>query len=432
MEGMLRSGTVLTSTGKNEYTVKKMLGQGGQGEVYEVTCNGDKYALKWYYKHTATPRQKKILERLIEKGRPDDCFLWPSDIIKKRGASFGYIMPLRPKHYKSIVDLMKRKAEPSFYNLCKAAYNLTRGYQLLHKAGYQYRDISFGNVFFDPDTGEVMICDNDNVVPNGTLDGGVYGTPRFMAPEIVRGEKTSSRNTDLYSLAVLLFYMFMLNHPLEGELEARIRCMDIHAMNRLYGFDPLFIWDPDDDANRPLAGYQDNAIIYWDLYPEHLKELFTKSFTIGLKEPAKRVTENKWLETFANMMSGIIICPDCHAEILYDKDKDERGEPHVCWNCKKQVKVPSKIVIGKNRIIITSRTKLYMHHINNDFDMRTVIGEVIINPNDPNKWGIKNTSKREWKYIKGDGSVISVSPSRAATIARNAKIDFGEITGEFV
>lgn len=432
MEGQLQKGIVLESQLGMKYKVNCLLGAGGQGEVYDVSQGEDHFALKWYYKNTATVQQKNILENLIAKGSPDNSFLWPQDMIfEKEGAPFGYVMPLRPKQFRSIVDLMKRKAEPSFYNLCRAAYNLTKGYQMLHKAGYSYRDISFGNVFFDPDNGDVLICDNDNVSPNGRSSGGVYGTPRFMAPEIVTGKAKPSRNTDLFSLAVLLFYMFMLNHPLEGKLEAQIKCMDMFAMHKLYGTDPVFIFDPDNKTNRPLRGYQDNALIFWDLYPKELKDLFKKSFTTGLSEPAKRVTENKWLETFANMMSGIVVCPVCGAENFYDETKETLGAAHTCWGCEKVLRIPSKMIIGKNRLLITTQTKLYSHHINNDFDMNTIVGEVVSNPANPNLWGIRNLTKTNWTYMFDDGKQIPVPPGRAATIARNTKIDFGSAVSEF-
>jgi len=432
MEGQLREGIVLESQLGLKYKVNCLLGAGGQGEVYDVSQGNDHYALKWYYRNTATVQQKKILDNLIAKGSPDDSFLWPQDLIfEKEGAPFGYVMPLRPKQFKSIVDLMKRKAEPSFYNLCRAAYNLTKGYQMLHKAGYSYRDISFGNVFFDPDNGDVLICDNDNVAPNGGKGGGIYGTPRFMAPEIVTGKAKPSRNTDLFSLAVLLFYMFMLNHPLEGKLEAQIKCMDMFAMHKLYGTDPVFIFDPDNKTNRPLRGYQDNALVFWDLYPKELKELFTKSFTTGLSEPAKRVTENKWLETFANMMSGIVVCPICGSENFYDETKETLGAAHTCWGCEKVLRIPSKMIIGKNRLLITTQTKLYSHQINNDFDMKTIVGEVAANPANPNLWGIRNLTKTNWTYIHADGKQIPVPPGRVAAIARNVKIDFGSVVSEF-
>ncbi|MBD5474390.1 MAG: serine/threonine protein kinase [Lachnospiraceae bacterium] len=431
MDGQLKCGTVLTSESGNKYTVEKLLGSGGQGEVYSVIANHKTYALKWYYKNTATKNQKEILDNLIQSGQPDPSFLWPQDMIfKVYGESFGYIMPLRPKNYKSIVDMMKRKAEPSFYCLCKAAYNLTKGYNALHGKGYSYRDISFGNVFFDPDTGDVLICDNDNVSYNGAKTG-IYGTPRFMAPEIVVGKAKPSRNTDLFSLAVLLFYMFMLNHPLEGRREAQIKCMDIHAMNQLYGTDPLFIFDPDNRDNRPLAGYQDNALIFWDLYPQQLKDLFTASFTVGLQQPNRRITESKWLETFANLMSGIMICPNCGAEVFYDAYKDANSVMHTCWGCQKAVPVPTRLVVGRSTILLMTNTKIYKHHIDGEHDMETVVGEVVQNPNNPNQWGIKNLTKENWTYMKADGTQIPIMEGRSAAIAKDTKIDFGQLIGEF-
>lgn len=432
MDGQLKAGTILISESGNRYVVNSLLGAGGQGEVYDVQNGAKHYALKWYYRHTATNSQKEILENLISKGSPDESFLWPEDLIYRRpGEPFGYIMALRPKSYRSIVDLMKRKAEPSFYALCKAAFNLIKGYQKLHASGYSYRDISFGNLFFDPDTGDVLICDNDNVSVNGKDDSSVYGTPRFMAPEIVVGKAKPSRNTDLYSLAVLLFYMFMMNHPLEGKLEAEIKCMDIHAMNQLYGTKPVFIFDPNNRTNRPVRGYQDNALIYWDLYPANLKALFTQAFTVGLTQPNRRVTENKWLETFANLISGIIDCPNCGAEVFYDENKASSGVAHICWGCQQNVSIPAKLITTKSCVLLKRNSKLYSHHIYEDADLETVVGSVVQNPKNPDLWGIRNEDKVNWTYVKADGTQIPVAVGRSASIAAGAKINFGRTVGEF-
>lgn len=432
MDGQLKNGTLLVSESSNRYKVVSLLGAGGQGEVYDVELNGKHYALKWYYKHMATKEQKSILDNLVSKGAPDNTFLWPQDLIFNGwGQSFGYIMPLRPKNYKSIVDMMKRRAEPSFYTLCRAAYNLTNGYQKLHSMGYSYRDISFGNLFFDPNNGDVLICDNDNVAANGIDNSAVYGTPRFMAPEIVLGKAKPSRNTDLYSLAVLLFYMFMMGHPLEGKLEADIRCMDIHAMNRLYGTNPVFVFDPNNKTNRPVKGYQDNVLIYWDIYPQIIRDLFMKSFTEGLTAPNKRVTEKQWLDAFANLMTGIIACPGCGAEVFFDESKVANGVAHTCWNCGRATQYPVSIIVGKSRVLLKKGAKLYAHNIYGNYDMDTVVGEVVQNPNNPNLWGIKNQSKDNWTYIRADGQQIPVAVGRSAAIAKDAKIGFGQLIGEF-
>lgn len=431
MDGQLKNGTIMTSESGNKYTVVNLLGAGGQGEVYDVECGGKHYALKWYFKGSATARQKKVLETIIAKGTPDTSFLWPMElIVPAQGDLFGYIMPLRPKNYKSIVDLMKKKVNPSFYVLCRTAFNLTRGYQKLHAMGAKYQDISFGNLFFNPDNGDVLICDNDNVSFDNSKQGGILGTPGFMAPEIVRGEKRPSKDTDRYSLAVLLFYLFMVNHPLEGKLEASIKCMDMAARVKLYGTDPVFIFDPDNKTNRPVKGIHDNANIYWPMYPEKLRQMFIKSFTIGLTQPSKRVTEPEWMTLFSNMMSGMLQC-SCGASNFYDEEKEIQGVAHVCWNCQQAISVPRKIVVGKNIVLLNQNTKLLHHHVYGDFDMETVVGSVVQNPKNPAMWGVRNEDKVIWTYEKPDGTQIPVEVGKTAGIAGGVKIHFSDSVGEF-
>lgn len=275
-----------------------------------------------------------------------------------------------------------------------------------------------------------MICDNDNVAPKD-MPGLVKGFPGFMAPEIVRGEAKPSRYTDQYSLAVLLFHLFMIAHPLLGKLEADIKCWDLPAQNKLYGTKPVFIYDPSNDSNRPVPGIHDNAIIYWGLYPQELKDLFIESFTIGLFSPHKRVTEKRWMDVAANMMSGICPCPKCGAEVFYDSQKSSADTAHTCWSCRSAVRMPGVLEIGKHRVLLLKDAKIPAHQVYGNYDMDTVVGSVVQNPNNPNIMGIRNEGKDNWTYIKPDGTQVPVAPGRSAAIARNTKIDFGYKVGEF-
>lgn len=431
MNGQLQGGTILTSQAQARYTVVSLLGSGGQGEVYDVEAGGTHKALKWYFPKNALPQQLEILKRLVEMGSPDAAFLWPEDLIfSPDGKTFGYIMSLRPKNYKGLVDLLKFRISPSFYARCHTAYNLARAYERLHASGNCYRDINYNNLFFDPDTGDVLICDNDNVASKD-MPGLVKGFPGFMAPEIVRGEAKPSRYTDQHSLAVLLFQLFMIADPLLGKLEANIKCWDLPAQSKLYDTNPVFIYDPDNDSNRPVSSIHDNAIIYWGIYPQELKDLFIESFTVGLSAPHKRVTEKRWMDVAANMMRGICPCGKCGAEVFYDSRKASAGTAHTCWSCHSQVRIPGALEVGRHRVLLRKGAKIPAHQVSGNYDMDTVVGSVIQNPNNPNIMGIRNEEKKNWTYIKPDGTQVPVAPGRSAPIARNAKIDFGYKTGEF-
>ncbi|MBQ6319266.1 MAG: serine/threonine protein kinase [Lachnospiraceae bacterium] len=431
MEGMLKTGSRITSESGNSYTVNKMLGSGGQGEVYEVTGNNGKKALKWYYKSTSSKEQKSIIMDLVQDGAPSKNFLWPEDFITDMtNGTFGYIMDLRPGEYKNIPDLLNRKTDPSFEILIKSIFNMAKEYEALHSKGYSYKDISDQNVFFNPKNGSVLICDNDNVSINGMQDSGVYGTMRFMAPEIVRGEATPSRNTDLYSLAVLIFNMLFISHPLEGTNEYKIHALDDNANKALFGTHPVFIYDPNNPENRPVQGFHDNAIIYWSLYPEFLKQKFIKAFTDGIRNPAARVVEHEWKEVSIKLLDSLMICPSCGAEVFYDEAKETTGENHVCWNCKSVLRVPPKMKLGKHTILLDVGRKLKSHHLNNDYDMDTDVAEVNQNPNNPGQLGLKNMTTDTWVYIRPDGTQSMLPPGRSAALAPGVTIDFGKNKGQ--
>jgi len=431
MNNALKDGSKLLSKNKITYTVVRFIASGGQGEVYEVEdkTTGNCFALKWYFKHSATPYQRKLIERLIDRGQTDQRFLWPIDIIERDGL-FGYVMRLRPPEYKSILDLMKRRAEPTFAALCMAGINLADGYQSLHSQGLCYRDISFGNLFFNPADGDVLICDNDNVTVNKDADGNTEGTPRFIAPEIITHNRYPSTETDLYSMAVLLFYMFMLHHPLEGAIEANIKCLDAKAMEKIYGREPIFIWDPVNPSNRPVPGYQENAIVFWNIYPQYIRDMFTQAFTAGLRDINKRIVEKQWKEVIVRLKNSIMYCGYCKSENFYDLQKVKSGVPHPCWQCNGHVTLPPRIKIGGQLVMLNHDTILYEHHTKNNFNFTVPIGRITQHPSKPGRWGLTNSSPDNWTLTKQNGENIVVSPTKTAPLQSGAKINFGTAEGE--
>lgn len=419
--------------------VLKFLGGGGQGEVYAAAVGGRTVALKWYYSASATNEQRAALETLCAMGAPSPKFLWPMELASAQGvAGFGYIMPLREARYKSIVDMMKRRIEPSFRALATTGLELSHTFLQLHARGLCYRDISFGNAFFDPDTGEVLICDNDNVAVDSQARSAVYGTPRFMAPEIVRGQAVPSSQTDLFSLSVLLFYMFMMHHPLEGKRELAIRCLDLPAMKKLYGTEPVFIFDPADTSNAPDPAHQKNALVFWAIYPGFLRHLFTKAFTEGIRDPLHgRVRESNWRAAMVRLRDSIIYCGHCKAENFYDAQAHATADAHAsadsCWSCRARLHLPPCLRISRNtEVMLNHNAHLFPHHLDDErrYDFTQPLATVTRHPTEANIWGLKNLSHQNWSATTAHGEVKDVRPGRSVTLALGTRINFGRAEGE--
>lgn len=431
---MLKRGLqVQGETSGGACVVTEYLGGGGQGEVYRAEMLGREVALKWYFPHTATREQRNALELLVRRGPPSPRFLWPVEMTSAPGVpGYGYVMGLRPARYRGIMDLMRRRIEPSFRALATAGLELANCYLQLHARGLCYRDISFGNAFFDPATGDVLICDNDNVSVNGDSNSGVLGTPRFMAPEVVRQEVMPSTETDLFSLAVLLFYMFTLGHPLDGMKEAAIPVLDFPAMVRLYGQEPVFIFDPDNDQNRPHPERHRIVLEFWPLYPRFLRALFTRAFTLGLRDPHQgRIRENQWRAAMARLRDVICYCGGCGAENFYDADAVSAGEGMTCWSCRTAVQTPPSIRVGKHLVMLTHDARLFPHHVDEGrlYDFSAPVAEVTPHPMHAHIWGLRNVSADPWRARTAGGGEHIVPTGKSITLAAGTRIDFGRAEG---
>jgi len=406
------------------------IGGGGQGEVYRADLRGETVAVKWYRPALASPAQYKALDELIGRGEPSSAFLWPLDFVTKpRSNSFGYIMPLRGHRFMPMSDLMRRNVDPDARTLATIGYSLAEAFLSLHTQGLCYRDISFSNVFFDPGSGDVLICDNDNVTVDGSALGRILGTPRFMAPEIVRGEALPSSRTDLFSLAVLLFNIFFIHHPFEGVSEQRHKILDIAAMRAIYGERPVFIFDPDDDSNRPVPGPHQNALDLWPYYPKFFRDLFIRAFTYGVADPNNgRVRESQWRKAMVRLRDSVLQCNACGGDAESFWDASEPWSGVSCWRCGKPFTPPLYLEFDTGaRLLAMPGAQLWPHHITDIalYDFSKSVGDIVRHPSKPSVLGIRNASEQTWHMIKASGSTQDVVPNTSVQLVPGTSIDFG-------
>lgn len=427
---LLRRGETLQVGGNNACKVIELLGEGGQGEVYRAELDGREMALKWYFRSFATQPQRDQLMALVTVGAPSPNFLWPLALVQKGKGTLGYLMPLRGRTYEGIPALLKGRIDPTFHALCAAGCQIAHAFLQLHSKGFCYRDISLGNAFIEPESGDIQICDNDNVGGKASR-ATVVGTPRFIAPEILLKCAPLSTETDLFSLSVLLFYFFMLHHPFEGKLDSQVHCLDSPAMDRLYVENPVFIFDPENRSNEPDPKYHRRVISYWKLYPEALRRLFLRAFTVGIHNPDARVRESEWRSELAAIQAWIVPC-SCGAENFFDP---EAPAGTYCWNpaCGVKVKIPPRLKLGNRLVTLPGGRKIVKHHLDGtSYDFGTLVGEVVSNPNAPEVWGIRNQTTAKWVVSLPGGVTRDIEPGRTIAILPGTTIAFGKAMGEIV
>jgi hypothetical protein len=83
--------------------------------------------------------------------------------------------------------------------------------------------------------------------------------------------------------------------------------------------------------------------------------------------------------------------------------------------------------------MLNHNTKFYPYHLDPiSYDFSKPIAELSRNPANPNIWGLKNISDRNWQVTKPDGTAMEVPSGKNVVLGNGIRINFGCAEGEIM
>ena len=204
------------------YEVIDTLGSGGMGTVVRVidrALDGEVLALKLLYPHMAQDdtqfarfRNEVLIARKLAHPNIVRLFDFGAAGQGYYFISMEYVRGgcLSERIYASKEDRL------SFTECLEILYEICLGLASAHSYGVVHRDLKPDNILMT-ETGQVKVSDfglarSVGIERGLTATGDTVGTPYYMAPEQLKGEKLDHR-VDLYALGIVAYEMVMGKRP---------------------------------------------------------------------------------------------------------------------------------------------------------------------------------------------------------------------------
>jgi len=216
---------------EGKYEIKRLLGEGGMGAVYEGenTLIHRRVAIKVLHSSVAALEEavKRFENEAQAAGRiGSDHIVEVLDLGRLDSGDRYMVMEFLKGESLSARIAARGRLAPS--EICHIGLQLLEGLSAAHEAGIIHRDLKPDNIFLIAQakgrTDFVKILDfgisKFNVLGKDfsmTRTGSVMGTPYYMAPEQARGAKNLDARLDVYAAGVILYEAATGRVPFDGD-----------------------------------------------------------------------------------------------------------------------------------------------------------------------------------------------------------------------
>jgi serine/threonine-protein kinase len=217
------------------YEIRAEIGSGGMGVVYEAQppC-GEPVALKLL--HPQRLDDARAVRRFLDEGTAGAIVVHPNvaaTLMRGQTDDGVPFLVMQRVRGESLGGRIGREGPPSLRRVVAIVQQILAALHAIHSAGVVHGDVKSDNILVerqDDDSdvatlidfglAHVQFCADDVRCP-GDDDELVSGTPEYMAPEVIRGEGSSTAS-DVYAVGVILYELITGSTPFSGGTPAEI------------------------------------------------------------------------------------------------------------------------------------------------------------------------------------------------------------------
>jgi|GEM_PF-1113035 len=216
----------------DKYRLERVLGEGGMGTVYAAThaMTGKPVAIKCL--HADLTENEEYTARFLREAQVAGRIDHPNVVnifdVGRHDSTIFLVMELLQGETLA-ARLERGPQDPiTFIQLMLPAL---RGVHAAHRSGVTHRDLKPDNIFLprgpDGEFREAKVLDfgiskiGEELASSGrkqlTIEGAIFGTPQYMAPEQIRNARNTDARSDVYALGVIFYRALSGEFPFDSE-----------------------------------------------------------------------------------------------------------------------------------------------------------------------------------------------------------------------